>query len=102
MKTCFTLLLFFGLLISSYSQSTFKNIPNTSYVKPQPIQVNPVLKAGINPNRIATGLSQNQLHSLRPSDPSVLQFRILSSGSFWIDMRANHLWQSRASISDVI
>jgi Zn-dependent metalloprotease len=102
MKTCFTLFLFFGLLISSHSQSTFKNIPNTPYVQPQPIQVNPVLKSGINPNRIATGLSQNQLHSLRPSDPSVLQFRILSSGSFWIDMKTNHLWQSRASISDVI
>jgi Zn-dependent metalloprotease len=102
MKSIFTLLLFFGLIISTRSQSTFKNISNSPYIQPQLLQVNPVLKTGINPGRVASGFSQNQLHSLRPSDPAVLQFKIMSSGSFWIDLKPNDLWRSRASISDVI
>ncbi len=102
MKINFTLLLCFGFLFSAQSQSSFKNIQNSPYVQPQPLQINPVLKAGINPGRVASGFTHNQMISLRPKDPSVAQFQIMSSGSFWIELKPNHLWQSRASISDVM
>jgi Zn-dependent metalloprotease len=102
MRTLLSIFICIGFAWTAQSQNSFKNFPNAPYVAPQPLQVNKVFQAGINPGRIALGLSQHQLNSIQPSNEAVTQFRILSSGSFWIDLKPNDMWQSRSSISDVI
>jgi len=102
MRTFIYTLLGVCLSFTLQSQTTLKTIPNSPYVASQPIQVSQALKAGINPGRIATGLSQNQLHSTAIPNAAVEQFHVMSSGSFWIDLKSNQLWQSRSSINEVI
>ena len=102
MRIIVSLCICFGFVFNTQGQNSFKNLSSGPYVEPQPLQVNSTLHAGIKPGRIASGLTQNQLHSLSQSDPAVAQFRVMSSGSFWIDLKPNNLWQSRSSTSDVI
>jgi hypothetical protein len=102
MRIIISLCICFGFVFNSQGQNSFKNFSTAPYVEPKPLQVNTALHAGINPGRIASGLSQNQLHSISKSDPAVAQFRVMSSGSFWIELKPNDLWQSRSSISGVI
>jgi len=102
MRTLLSIFICFGFALSAQSQQNFKNIPNAPYVAPQPIQVNQSLSASMNPGRIASGLSHHQLNSISPSNEAVDQFHIMSSGSLWIELKPNELWQSRSSISEVI
>jgi len=102
MRIIISLCICFGFVFNIQGQNSFKNFSTAPYVEPKPLQVNAALHAGINPGRIASGLSQNQLHSLSKSDPAVAQFKVMSSGSFWIELKPNGLWQSRSSTSDVI
>ncbi|HXR80251.1 MAG TPA: hypothetical protein VN763_05010, partial [Saprospiraceae bacterium] len=102
MRIIISLCICFGFVFNIQGQNSFKNFSTAPYVEPKPLQVNAALHAGINPGRIASGLSQNQLYSLSKSDPAVAQFKVMSSGSFWIELKPNGLWQSRSSTSDVI
>ncbi len=102
MKTIFLLLAFLGLSISLQSQNNFKNIPNAPYIAPQPLQVNRAIGGGIAPGRIAAGLKLHPIPSIYPGNEAVSQFHIASSGSFWIELKPNTLWQNRASISEVV
>ncbi len=102
MRIYIALLAFFGFVMGLQSQNSFKNLHNTPYVQPKPIQVSKNINATQDQGRIAKPIQNYHGASILPYDKDVASFHIQSSGSFWIEMKENNLWQSRNSTGQVI
>ncbi len=102
MRIFISILAFFGFVAGLQSQNSFKNLPNSPYVAPQPLQISKAINATVSPGRIAMPISLHQGPSILSVNKDVASFQIMNSGSFWIEMKQNDLWQSRSSMANVI
>ena len=102
MRKFFTLLLCFAGFLTLQSQSSFKNIPNAPFKERKPIEVANPVRVSVDESRTTESFHFNTTNSLRPGHESIDAFRIMSSGSFWIDLKHNSVWQDRSSIKDVM
>lgn len=102
MRIYISVLAFFGFVVGLQSQSSFKNLHNTPYVQPKPIQVSRNINSTQDPGRIAKPIQNYHGSEILSFNKEVASFHILSSGSFWIEMKENNLWQSRNSTGKVI
>ncbi|MGB4849870.1 MAG: M4 family metallopeptidase [Saprospiraceae bacterium] len=102
MKIYISLLAFFGFVVGLQSQSSFKNLRNVPYAEPKPLQVSKIINATQDPGRIAKPILNHHGSAVLPGNENISTFRILPSGSFWIEMKKNNLWQSRNSIGELL
>ncbi|HEX5112408.1 MAG TPA: M4 family metallopeptidase [Saprospiraceae bacterium] len=102
MKT-FTLLFWCCCLaFNAQSQNPLKNL-NATYSGPvQPADINQAIPANISPGRMASRPNLNPLKLAGKINPDISSYRVMSSGSIWIDFKPNNLWQTRSSVSDII
>ncbi|HZV71947.1 MAG TPA: M4 family metallopeptidase [Saprospiraceae bacterium] len=102
MRIYITLLAFFGFVTWAQTQSSFKNLPNSPYVEPKPIQISKKIISYQDPGRIAKPILQHQGQSVLSLNKDIASYRVLPSGSIWIEMKQNELWGSRNSTGEVI
>lgn len=102
MRTLMSILFSVGCILVLHGQQPLKTINNAPYTPPQPIHIPQPLQGGMSNARNTAGFIQNQMASIRPMHESVTRFQILPSGSFWIELDRNDLWQLRQSINEVV
>jgi Zn-dependent metalloprotease len=101
MKT-FTIFSFLLLQFPSlWAQTPLKQIKDQPTAPPKPLQISN--KPGLHSSaRLGNAWEPSSLASLNALPEEVESFHIAASGSFWIDMKPNQLWQGRASINSIM
>src|SRR4030095_393748 len=83
-------------------QNPFKNITNKPHDLPRLVHVAKDLPSLSCDARKSQGLNIYHTNSLQIGNQSIESFRYSSSGSIYIEMRVNDLWQSRNSVNEII
>lgn len=94
------------ILLAGFSflnaQSTFKQHTSKPHDTPRAILLSPNLPSLICDSRKTDSFQLNTINSIRTTHEAIEKFRILSSGSMWIDLKQNQLWSSRGSVNDLM
>ena len=98
--TIFTFL-FTALFFSLSGQTPMKQFADKPFVQPQPLQIANTTNIHTS-GRLGKSWAPQPMTSMNASHTDVEDFNITPSGSFWIDMKPNQLWQGRSSIADII
>jgi bacillolysin len=101
MRTFLPVAFILCIFSSLVAQTPLKQITDKPFVEPQPIHIANV--PGIHTSgRLGKSWTPGTMTSIQSLHADVKTFNITPSGSFWIDMKPNQLWQGRASISSML
>jgi len=98
--TIFTFL-FSALFFSLSGQTPMKQLADKPFVQPQPLQIAhaPGTQSS---GRLGKTWTPKSMTTINTQHIDVEDFNISPSGSFWIDMKPNQLWQGRSSITTIL
>ena len=97
--TSFVLLLLLQCFVQA--QSPMKQISGKPYVEPRPLQIANA-PATHNSTRLGRPWAPGTLASTTSVHEDIESFLITETGSFWIGMKPNQLWQGRSSINNML
>src|SRR6187551_1485081 len=98
--TIFTFL-FSALFFSLSGQTPMKQLADKPFVQPQPLQI--ANAPGTHSSgRLGKTWTPKSMTTINSQHIDVEDFNISPSGSFWIDMKPNQLWQGRSSITTIL
>lgn len=101
MRILSTLSLLFAMYFTLGAQTPMKQIVDKPFVEPQPLQI--ANAPGMHTSgRLGKAWSPSTVASIQTYHSDVKDFHISPSGSFWIAMKPNQLWQGRSSIPSML